>query len=107
MQRRTFLKLAASTSIAAGARVAFPFAAAAAPGYVLFAGALYRPGSARGTIETSTDSGKTWKLHSNLGNMFTVTKLAVSHTQLVATVGYAGRTFTLVLAPDKRAWLSS
>ena len=107
MQRRTFLKLAASTTVAAGARVAFPWAVAAAPGYVSFGEAFYRPGAAAGTIETSTDSGKTWKLHSNLGSIFTVPKLAVSHNQLVATVGYAGRTFTLVLAPDKRAWLSS
>ena len=106
MQRRTFLKLAASTTVAAGTRVAFPWAAAAAPGYVTYAGALYRPGSAAGTIETSTDGGKTWRLHSNFGSIFTVTKLATAKSQLNVTLGYAGRTFSLVLAPDKLAWLT-
>lgn len=106
MQRRTFLKLAASTTIAAGTRVAFPWAAAAAKASVVsYGGALYRPGAA-GKIETSTDAGRTWTLHSDLGDMYSVAKLAVSHNRLVATVGYAGRTFTLVLAPDKRSWLT-
>lgn len=107
MQRSAFLKLAASTTIAAGARVAFPWAAAAATGNVSFGGALYRPGRAAGTIETSVDAGRTWTLHSNFGSSFTVTKLSVAHNQLTATVGYTGRTFTLVLGPDKHAWLSS
>jgi hypothetical protein len=107
MQRRTFLKLAASTTIAAGARVAFPWAAAAATGFVSYGGLLWRAGTTAGTIQTSADSGKTWTQHSNLGTANSITKLAVSHNQLNLTVGYAGRTFPLVLAPDKRAWLTA
>ena len=106
MQRRTFLKLAATTTVAAGARVAFPWAAAAANPAVSFAGALWRAGGA-GKIETSTDVGRTWTLHSNLGDMYSISKLAVRNSRLNLTVGYAGRTFPLVLAQDKRAWLTA
>ena len=106
MQRRTFLKLAASTTLAAGARVAFPWAAAAASGYVSYSGSLWRAGG-RGKIETSTDAGRTWKLHSDLGDPNSITKLAVAHNQLTVTVSYAGRTFPLVLAQDKRSWLTA
>ena len=105
MQRSAFLKLAASTTIAAGARLAFPLAAGAAKGPVSHAGALYRPGHAAGTIQKSTNGGRTWKLQAKLGNMLAVKSLAVNrHNRLVATVGYAGRTFPLVLARDKRSW---
>ena len=44
MQRRTFLKLAATTTVAASARVAFPWAAAAANQPVSYAGSLWRAG---------------------------------------------------------------
>jgi hypothetical protein len=106
MQRRTFLKLAASTTIAAGARVAFPWAAAAANGPVSYAGALYRPGGA-GKIEMSVNGGKTWALHSDLGDTLSVNTLAVRNGRLGLTVGYAKRTFSLVLAQDKRSWLTA
>ena len=106
MQRRTFLKLAASTTIAAGARVAFPWAAAAATRPVSYAGALFRLGGA-GKIETSVDAGKTWTLHSNLGDMFSITNLTVRNSRLNLSVGYAGRTFPLVLGQDKRSWLTA
>jgi hypothetical protein len=106
MQRRTFLKLAATTTFAAGARVAFPWAAAAANQPVSYAGALWRAGSA-GKIETSADAGKTWTLHSNLGDMFSIKSLAVRGGRLNLSVGYAGRTFPLFLGQDKRSWLTA
>jgi hypothetical protein len=106
MQRRAFLKLAATTTVAAGARVAFPWAAAAATQTVSYAGLLWRAGGA-GKIETSADAGKTWTLHSNLGDMYSITKLAVRSNRLNLTVGYAGRTFPLVLGQDKRSWLTA
>jgi len=105
MQRRTFLKLAATTTVAAGARVAFPWAAAAATQYVSYAGLFWRAGGA-GKIETSADAGRTWVLHSDLGDMYSVTKLAVRSNRLNLTVSYAGRTFPLVLGQDKRSWLT-
>ena len=106
MQRRTFLKLAATTTVAAGARVAFPWVAAAANQPVSYGGALYRAGGA-GKIETSVDVGRTWKLHSNLGDMYSIKNLAVRGNRLNVSVGYAGRSFPLVLAQDKRSWLTA
>jgi hypothetical protein len=106
MQRRTFLKLAASATVATAGRLAFPWAAGAAIRYVSYAGSLYRAGGA-GKIETSADSGRTWTLHSDLGDMYSVKNLSVdrSNTRLGLTVGYGGRTFPLILAQDKRSWL--
>jgi hypothetical protein len=110
MERRTFLKLAASAAVAAASQVAIPWAAAAAAAspYVSFAGSLYRTGGG-GKIETSTDGGRSWALHSDLGDMYTITKLAVvrRNTRLRLTVGYVGRTFPLVLGRDKRSWLTA
>ena len=107
MKRRTFLKLAASTTVAAGWRFAFPWAAAAAPKYVSYAGSLWRAGGA-GRIETSTDSGRSWKLHSDLGGIYSITDIAVDRrsSTLGLNVGYNGSTFPLVLAQDKRSWLT-
>jgi hypothetical protein len=106
MQRRTFLKVAGSATVAAACRLANPWAAVAATRYVSYAGSLYRAGGA-GKIETSADAGRTWTLHSDLGDMYSITNLAVDrrNTSLGLTVGYAGRTFPLVLAQDKRSWL--
>lgn len=103
MQRRTFLKLAASTTFAAGARFAFPWAAAAATHRASYRGLLWRAGG-RGKIETSADTGLTWKLHTDLGDMYAIKKLAVHNKRLHVTVGYAGHSFSLVLAQDKRSW---
>ena len=107
MERRTFLKLAASTIVVEAGRLAFPFAAAAGSRNVSYGGSLYRTGGA-GKIQTSADGGWTWVLHSDLGDMYSIKNLAVDKTnRLGLTVGYAGRTFPLVLAPDKRSWLTA
>ena len=108
MERRTFLKFAASTTVVTASRLAFPWAAAAATRYVSYAGSLYRAGGG-GKIEMSTDSGRSWTLHSDLGDIYSVNNLAVDrrNTQLDLTVGYAGRSFPLVLAQDKRSWLTA
>ena len=108
MERRTFLKLASSTIVVAAGRLAFPWVAVAAGKTVSYDGSLYRAGSA-GKIETSADDGRSWVLHSDLGDMYSITKLAVDNrsNRLGLTVGYAGRTFPLVLADDKRSWLTT
>jgi hypothetical protein len=103
MQRGTFLKLAASTTLATGARLAFPWAAGAATRPVWYRGLLWRAGAA-GKIQTSADTGVTWKLHSNLGHTNSIRKLVVRNNRLYVTVGYDGHTFPLVLARDKRSW---
>jgi hypothetical protein len=108
MVRRTFLKLAGSATVAAAFRFAFPWAAAAANGYVSYAGLFWRAGGA-GKVETSADRGRSWRLHSDLGDMYSITNLAVDRqsSRLGLTVGYAGYTFPLVLAKDKRSWLTA
>jgi hypothetical protein len=106
MQRRTFLKLAATTTVAAGVRVAFPWVAAAAAKPVSYAGLLWRAGGA-GKVQTSADAGRTWTVHSNLGDIYSITNLAVRSGRLNLSVGYAGRTFPLVLGQDKRSWLTA
>ena len=108
MERRTFLKFAGSATVAAAGRLAFPWAAAAGTRYVSYAGSLYRAGGG-GKIEMSTDAGRSWVLHSDLGDIYSIKDLAVDrrNTQLDLTVGYAGRTFPLVLAQDKRSWLTA
>ena len=108
MERRTFLKLASSTIVVAAGRLAFPWVAAAATQSVSYGGSLYRAGGG-GKIEISADGGRTWTLHSDLGDMYTITNLAVDrrNTRLNLTVGYARRTFPLVLAQDKRSWLTA
>jgi hypothetical protein len=107
MQRGAFLKLAAVTVIGGAARIAFPWAAAAASKPVSYAGSLYRAAGA-GKIETSADGGRSWVLHSDLGDIYSIKDLAVDRrtNRLGLTVGYAGRTFSLVLASDKRSWLT-
>jgi hypothetical protein len=108
MERRTFLKLGSFAIVAAAGRLAFPWAAAAAGRDVSYAGSLYRAGGA-GKIQTSADGGLSWVLHSDLGDMYSISKLAVDRlsNRLRLTVGYAGDTFPLVLAADKRAWLTA
>jgi hypothetical protein len=105
MKRRNFLKLAASATVVTASELAFPWAAAAATRSVSYAGSLYRAGEA-GKIETSTDGGRRWKLHSDLGDMYSIRRLAVDRrNRLALTVGYDGYTFPLVLAQDQRSWL--
>jgi hypothetical protein len=103
MQRSAFIKLAASTAFVAGVKLGFPWAAAAANKPVSYAGALYRAGGP-GKIQVSRDAGRTWRLHSNLGHANAIKSLVVRGGRLHLSVGYAGRSFPLVLAKDKRTW---
>lgn len=105
MQRRTFLKVSAVAAAALAGRLAFPWAAAAAAGDVSYGGALYRTGDA-GKVLTSVDGGTTWSLHSDLGDIYSITRLAVRGGRLRLTVGYGAHTFALALAPDARSWLT-
>jgi hypothetical protein len=106
MNRQAFLKLGASATVAAAWRLAFPWDAVAAARYASFAGALYRSGGG-GKIEKSTNSGRSWKLHSDLGDMYSIKQFTVDrhNGRLHLTVGYGHRTFPLVLARDRRSWL--
>jgi hypothetical protein len=105
MHRREFLKLVAAASVGAAARLPFVAAVAAAgTKTVSYGGRLYRS-DGTGKISVSRDAGSTWKLHSDLGRSYAVTKLAVDRrNRLGATVGFSGWAFRLVLAPDLKSW---
>ena len=108
MQRKGFLKLFAVAAVPPAVQLAFPWAAAAANAdRVSYGGLLYRAGG-NGKILTSADGGASWTLHSDLGDIYRVTRLVVDRTNsLRARVEYAARTFTLTLGPDERSWLTT
>lgn len=107
MRRRTFLKVSSLAVAAFAARLASPLSAEAAEKDVSYDGVLYRPGGG-GKILTSTDRGKSWALHSDLGDAYSITELAVDRRsrRLRLTVDYTGYPFLLFLAPDARSWLT-
>lgn len=108
MERRTFLKVSLVTVAALAGRLASPWTAAAAGGDVAYGGVLYRTGGG-GKVLRSADRGKSWTLHSDLGDMYSITNIAVDRRSklLQLTVGYAGYPFALVLAADERSWLTA
>ena len=107
MHRNGFLKLAAVSVVVPAVRLAFPWAAAAANGdRVSYGGLLYRTGG-KGVILKSADDGATWTLHSDLGDIYSISRLSVARNRLRANVEYDARSFTLTLGPDKRSWLTT
>jgi hypothetical protein len=58
-----------------------------------------------GVILVSRDDGASWTRHGHLGPEYKVKQVRTSRSgQVRIDVGYAGRTFNLVLTPDGRAW---
>jgi ribosomal protein S18 acetylase RimI-like enzyme len=104
MQRSAFLKLAATTTFAAGTRLAFPWAAAAANRPVRFRGALYRAGG-KGRIQTSVNGGRSWKLHSNIGGMYSIKRLTVHNGRPGQAVVAHALTDLRPVTPDDRDFL--
>ena len=108
MQRRGFLRLAAAAVLASAVRLASPLAAAAAKSDgVSYGGLLYRTGG-NGKILKSADGGASWTLHSDLGDIYSVSRLSVDRkNRLRASVDYGAHSFTLTLGPDQRSWLTT
>ena len=107
MQRRSFLKLAGLAGAALFAQLPFPWnAAAAAAKTVSYGGLLYRAGR-RGKVLVSANGGSRWKLHSDLGDSYSITRIAVDRRKrLRLTVAFGRRTFGIMLAPDRKRWLT-
>ncbi len=107
MHRRNFLKLVGVAT--AGAVVRVPFGAAlaqaAAAKPVTSGGLLYKT-DGKGRIFVSATNGKSWAVHSNIGEIFSTALATDKAGQLLATVGYLGRTFRLVLGSNRREWLT-
>jgi hypothetical protein len=104
MERRSFLKALALSAVAAMARL--PFAdqiAAATSKTAKYGSSLYRADGGR--VYVSDDGGATWKLHSDLGPSYSISRLAVDRSnRLAATVGFAGWSFGLFLGSDLKRW---
>jgi hypothetical protein len=114
MRRRSFLKLIGWTS--AWAALAGPGAVSAATGTTARTGSATIAASSSnvryraegGRIYVTPNNGRTWTLHTNLGSMFRVDSIGADKSGTVeATIDYAGRPFTLRLAPDLRWWLTA
>jgi hypothetical protein len=114
MRRRSFLKLIGWTS--AWAALAGPSVVSAATNAAAQTGSAtvnatsssVRYRAQGGKIYVSSNNGESWTLHSDLGSMYRVDKVGASRSgSIQATVDYAGRPFTLRLAPDLRWWLTA
>ena len=108
MLRRDFLKLLGIATAGTAVALAIPVAAwSAASSTVSLGGLLYRS-DGTGRIAVSADEGQTWALHSDLGPDYSVTRLIVYGTdRLHAMVDYQAWDFDLLLAPDRRTWLTT
>jgi len=107
MHRRAFLKLIGLSAGALAAPLSLPgLAAAGAVKTVSFGDSLFRVGG-RGKILASANGGSTWQVHSDLGDIYTVSKLAVERGRLRATVAFGSGVFGLALASDSKRWLTT
>ena len=67
-------------------------------------GTTYR-GTLDGKVYHSTDGGQTWKVHTDFGSDFSVFSLTPSsRNRLDARLGFAGKSFALILSPDENLW---
>ena len=108
MLRRDFLKLMGIATAGTAVALAIPVAAwSAASSTVALGGLLYRSDGS-GKISVSADQGESWALHSDLGDDYSVTRLIVYGTdRLHAMVDFKAWNFDLLLAPDRRSWLTT
>jgi hypothetical protein len=68
-------------------------------------GVIFR-GTQGGEIQTSRDGGRSWQLHTRFGSQYTITGFYSDGSQRVhAKAAFAGRSFELVLAKDKKYWI--
>jgi hypothetical protein len=78
--------------------------AAATPKTISYAGRLYRIDGS-GKVYVSGNGGTSWTLQTDLGRKYSVTRLVVDPAdRLTASVGFDSWSFSLVLAPDLKAW---
>ncbi len=107
MERRTFLKVSSVAVAAFAGQLASPWSARAAGKDVAYGGLLYRAGGS-GRVLTSSDHGKSWTLHSDLGDIFSITDIAVDRRsrRLRLTVDYSGYPFVLFLGADAGSWVT-
>ena len=107
MDRREFLKISGLLSAAIFIR----FSPALIPSKnrpveLASEGVLFR-GAQVGEIQTSSDGGRSWQLHTRLGSQYTITGLFLDGSQRVhAKAAFAGRSFELLLSKNRKYWLT-
>ena len=107
MNRRNFLKLSGLAVMALLVQsVPFPGQLKALPPELSANGLLLRA-SPGGEIQTSTDAGQTWQLHTRLGSQYIVAGFFVDAAQRIhAQVAFQGHPFELVLTADNQYWMT-
>jgi hypothetical protein len=112
MERREFLRMSGTVALGATGLQVFGIGAASAaspktdPLQVDFGGLKYR-GTPDGKILVSSDAGKTWGVHTDFSNQYSVSSLAVSKTGTLATVlGFQGWPIALDCDVDQKSWLT-
>jgi hypothetical protein len=108
MNRRDFLKISGLLSAALFIKFDSLFKTANnLPVELNSNGVIFR-GTHSGEIQTSTDGGRTWQLHTRFGSQYAIIDLFSDTSQRVhAKVAFAGRNFDLVLAKDKKNWITA
>jgi hypothetical protein len=110
MRRRSFLKLIGLMSVwasslgASEALAAVTRSPSRAPAEFASTGLRYRADGSR--VYVSSNSGKSWTLHTYLGADYSIQRLASDRSGVHLTVGFLGRTFDLNLASNLRSWLT-
>ncbi len=109
--RRTFLKATGLTAVGVAAQSLIPDIAGAAASSgvrssdVEHDGKMFRVNT-RGQVLVSSDSGRTWKLHSDLGPQRPVKSLSKSGSALRAHVAQQNNPFRLELTASGIDWRS-
>ena len=104
MVRREFLKSSGLLSAALFVQFHPLGKVTSLPALVESQGKYYRSTS-DGKIHVSTDSGKSWQLHTNFGSDFSIQHLWVDlWGQVQAQLGFAGHSFELTLAREGKIW---
>ena len=107
MNRRDFLKLGGLASLSLFLSFKPLEKLSSLPVEMAAQGKVYRSTS-DGKIFISADGGKTWRLHTNLGSMYSIQRFFTdSSNQVKAQVGYENHSFQLTLHKNGKLWNSS
>jgi hypothetical protein len=104
MDRRDFLKLSSLLSAVLFVQVHPLGKKFRSPVELEAQGMTYR-GTHDGHILVSRDAGRTWQHHIKLGTEYSIEELSLDRSdQVRARVGFAGRSFDLILSRNGSCW---